>query len=245
MHGIRILQYGTGEAPRWLYFHLDETPGSIPIGMYCWLIEGSGGPILVDVGANESDTRARYGDRYNFADWEDPVDVVSRHVAPESVETIIITHVHWDHLSPSIESYPNARVILQRRDLEARTKPLHPSFRELCFAEYLDGLSERLGDRLVLVDGDTDVAPGVRTILVGGHTVGSQAVLVDTSEGTSCITGDLVPAYENLTDDLATSLHEDYLGCFSGMAKIRSEADLIIPGHDRHVLYEHPGRIVG
>ena len=244
-HRIHLLQYGTGVAPRWLYFHLDETPGGVPVGMYCWLIEGPSGWVLVDVGATEEDTRARYGDRYSFADWLDPVDLVAEQVSPEDVGTVVFTHAHWDHLSPCADRYPSARFVVQRREIEARVNPPHPTFRELCFADYIDGLGERFGSRLELIDGDCEIVPGIRTIVVGGHTLGSQAVLVETARGTACIAGDLVPSYENLETDHATALHEDLLACYAGMARIREHSDFVIPGHDRRVLERHPHRVVG
>ncbi len=245
MPRVRTLQYAIGEAPRWLYFHLDESPGTVPVGMFCWLVEGADQTILVDTGATKRDTQARYGGRYNFAGWRDPVEVVAQHVSPDEIETIVVTHAHWDHLSPCLERYPNARVLLQCSELEARLDPPHPSFRDLCFADYIDTLQARLGDRLVLVDGDAEVAPGVTVIHVGGHTLGSQAVLVETGKGKVCIAGDLVPAYENIENDLATSLHEDLLQCYEGMAKIRDFSHVVLPGHDRHVLRRHPEGYAG
>ena len=246
MQRIRIICYASGAAPRWLYFHLDESPGTVPVGMFCWLIEGPHGAILVDVGATREDTVARFGpDRYRFDDWEDPSELVAQHVDPAQVRTIVVTHVHWDHCSPCIERYPNATVVLQRRDLQARLDPPHRSFRELCFAEYLDGLQDRLGERLMLIDGDCEIVPGVRTLLVGGHTLGHQAVLVDTDVGRVAIASDLCPAYENLDHDIATCLHEDLMGCYRGMARIRRASDLVLPGHDAGQMRRHPGGGVG
>jgi len=244
MHRIRIIRYAGGNAPRWLYFHLDETPGTVPVGMFCWLVEGPGGPILVDTGAREEETVARYGDRFRYPEWPDPVALVSRHVDPADVRWLVITHVHWDHCSHNVERYPNATVVMQRRDLEARLYPPHPSFRELCFADYLDVIQKRLGERLWLIDGDAQIVPGVSTLAVGGHTLGHQAVLVDTAAGRVAIASDLVPAYENIERDVATCLHEDLLQCYRGMERIRRHSDLVLPGHDARQMERHPGGIV-
>ena len=221
-------------------------PGTFPVAMCCWLIDGPDGPTLVDMGATEADTAARFGpERYRFDEWKDPVAEVARHVAPEEITRIVCTHIHWDHLSPCLDSYPNATLTLQRADLEARLSPPHPSFRDLCFDEYLDGLAERLGPRLKLVEGDVEVAPGVRTLFTGGHTVGHQAVLIETESGTVCLTGDLVPVFDTLELDQATCLHEDLLQCYAaGMERIRAAADIVIPGHDGRLLEKYPAGIV-
>lgn len=246
MHRIRIIRYATGHSPRWLYFHLDDTPGTVPTGMFCWLIEGPAGPILVDTGATKEQTTGHFGaKRYQFEDWQDPVGLVAEHVDPKDVAKIIITHTHWDHCSSCLDGYPNADVYLQRRDLDARLHPPHPSFRDLCFTDVIDGLEHRLGKRLHLVDGDVEIADGVRTLFVGGHTLGLQAVIVDTGVGRVAIASDLVPSYDNLNLDRATSLHEDLLQCYRGMDRLRRSAELFLPGHDARQMERHPMGVVG
>ena len=246
MNRIRIIRYATGHSPRWLYFHLDETPGTVPVGMFCWLIEGPSGPILVDTGATKEEAAARFGpNRYCFEGWQDPVELVAEHVDPAHVRKVIITHVHWDHCSSCLDRYPNAEVFLQRRDLEARLYPPHPSFRDLCFTDVVDGLEDRLGERLHLIDGDVEIAEGVRTLRVGGHTLGLQAVIVDTVIGPVALASDLCPSYDNINLDRATCIHEDLLGCFRGMERIRRYAECILPGHDARQIERHPMGVVG
>ena len=46
--------------------------------------------------------------------------------------------------------------------------------------------------RLQVVDGDQDIAPGVRVRVTGGHTAGHQAVYVQDQEQTVVFTGDFL-----------------------------------------------------
>jgi hypothetical protein len=56
------------------------------------------------------------------------------------------------------------------------------------------------GARFELVDGDAEVADGVRVVATPGHTVGHQSVLVDTPDGEAVMIGDAAytrDIYEN------------------------------------------------
>jgi len=53
-------------------------------------------------------------------------------------------------------------------------------------------------DLLWLVDGDEEIAPGVRVHLTGGHSAGHQVVTVTSPAGTAFYTGDLVPTRHHL-----------------------------------------------
>jgi glyoxylase-like metal-dependent hydrolase (beta-lactamase superfamily II) len=53
-------------------------------------------------------------------------------------------------------------------------------------------------DRLELVDRDVRITDGVTVHLLGGHSPGTQVVLLDTADGRVCIPGDLVPFYQNI-----------------------------------------------
>ena len=56
-------------------------------------------------------------------------------------------------------------------------------------------------DRLVVLDGDAEVLPGINVMLLGGHTMGSQAVMVQTDADPLVLTSDVALTPRNLRDD--------------------------------------------
>jgi len=56
-------------------------------------------------------------------------------------------------------------------------------------------------DRLVVLDGDAEVLPGINVLLLGGHTMGSQAVMVQTDADPLVLTSDVALTPRNLRDD--------------------------------------------
>jgi glyoxylase-like metal-dependent hydrolase (beta-lactamase superfamily II) len=98
-------------------------------------------------------------------------------------------------------------------------------------------------DRLEVIRGEVEVAPGVRTVPLPGHTPGLQGVLVDTAAGRHLIAGDSVPLYENLetgeSGPIPPGIHTDVATCFRSFDRMRAVADVILPSHDLEVL-KHP-----
>ena len=64
---------------------------------------------LVDCGFAKSDWLKRYA----FSNWEEPKDVLAKvGFAPEDVEVILITHMHFDHMG-NFQAFPNAKLYIQ------------------------------------------------------------------------------------------------------------------------------------
>ena len=105
-------------------------------------------------------------------------------LAPADVSTVVISHFDPDH-SGAGDEFPHAEHVVQRAQYEhARTSGLH---RYEWFRAHWD--DPRL--RYRLVDGDTELLPGLTLIECGGHVPGHQAVLVELPEtGRVLLAGD-------------------------------------------------------
>jgi glyoxylase-like metal-dependent hydrolase (beta-lactamase superfamily II) len=111
-----------------------------------------------------------------------PDELEAAGIAPGDVTAIVLTHLHTDHIGwamPGTTPFPQARVVVQRADVTA--------FGTL---RGNDLLADR--DRLDIIDGDTDLGPGVRAIATPGHTPGHQSVLVQAGDESILVTGDLL-----------------------------------------------------
>ncbi|OPY00718.1 MAG: N-acyl homoserine lactonase [Syntrophorhabdus sp. PtaB.Bin184] len=151
---------------------------------------------------------------------------------PEEIRLVVNTHLHVDHCGGN-GFLPNARFLAQKSELEYARNPL-PVHRPA----YDVDLSHM---DLELLEGDTEIAEGVRTITTPGHSPGSQAVLIDTDKGLYVIAGDTITHYLSMDvpegapfwpGPLYVGLKEYY----ESLDRLRALGGTILPGHDPLVL---------
>lgn len=174
---------------------------------YCFaLVRSARRCILVDTGFADDATYQRLTAKYGRTQWAAPTEVLRRAgVDADEVDTVILTHNHFDHAGCAGQ-FRNAHIYIQRREItsfraaralprrfEYLTRSCEPALPELLDRRAAAGLA-------TLADGELEVAPGV--VLwpaFGTHTAGSQVVSVTTARnGRWLLAGDNVYAYENL-----------------------------------------------
>jgi glyoxylase-like metal-dependent hydrolase (beta-lactamase superfamily II) len=170
---------------------------------YCFgLARSADRCVLVDTGFFDRAVHERLTAKYGDTRWSAPVDVLARAgVRPDEVDTILLTHNHFDHAG-CVGAFPAAHVWIQRREIEhylaAAARPARFEFlTRSCQADLPQQLAARPS---TLADGAAEVAPGLRVRpAYGTHTAGSQLVVVtNESDGTWVFAGDNVYSYENL-----------------------------------------------
>ena len=134
-----------------------------------FVVTHPGGALLVDTGVG--------GPQEVLNDWR----VVNRSVAdalagldmtPADIGLVINTHLHFDHCGQNAV-FSHAACYVQRAELD-RAQRESP---ELC------GWFDFMNARWELLDGDTEVLPGLSVITTPGHTVGHQCVVVESAGG--------------------------------------------------------------
>jgi N-acyl homoserine lactone hydrolase len=170
---------------------------------YCFgLVRSADRCILVDTGFADQAIHDRLTAKYGPTQWSSPVDVLARAgVRPEQVDTILLTHNHFDHAG-CVDAFPRAHVWIQQREIDAyvaaAARPARFEFlTRSCQADLPDQLAARPS---TLVEGAAEVAPGLGLRPAHGtHTAGSQVVTVtNPTDGTWVFAGDNVYSYENL-----------------------------------------------
>ena len=207
---------------------------------YCYvLLKGQGHVVMVDTGYNHREYGAVLGNRFGVENWHSPADVLPEcGVNPQDVDTIFITHAHFDHLG-NIDDFPNATFYIQERELSkwVWAMSLPNRMRWLMTAvdpsDILRAVDLAKQGRLVIIDGDRDnVLPGIDLrAAFDSHTYGCQWVHVrndgeQPSADSWVFAGDLVYVYDNM-DNAGDIVDVDWMYTPVGLA-VGSQANLLL-----------------
>jgi glyoxylase-like metal-dependent hydrolase (beta-lactamase superfamily II) len=209
-----------------------------PFNYYVWVIKAkSGETILVDTGCSPAEGAAR-----KVTEFVSSVDVLARMgVTADTVSKVVITHMHWDHVG-NIEAYlkafPKARFYVQQREFDFCVN--NPVVKRKPIAILFDPLASKVvgdlkgSERLVLVQGDYHLAPGVDLSLAPGHTLGLQVVRVNTAKGPAVVGSDCAHVFRGYREDNPSCFIMDMPAWIDSFDKVKAKAplDLIFPGHD-------------
>jgi glyoxylase-like metal-dependent hydrolase (beta-lactamase superfamily II) len=215
--------------------------------------------ILVDCGFKSGNSMT--GSR--FQNIEMPGTVLAKTgFRPEDVDTLVLTHLHFDHAG-NFDAFPNARIYVQRREYE-RWQEVLASIPDLSVgkqhwalssmdAEVMERFGEAVRDgRAVLLDGDTEIAPGVHCRLAADtHTFGSQWVEVETHSGPYVIAGDCVYWYANIERMWPPGYVQgnswNLVATYDKLKNLvgAEQLERIVPGHDMRVFTRHRNWLTG
>lgn len=154
------------------------------------LIRGLGRTILVDSGLGtqwtEKQTAMFAIDHSRF----DPIrSLAPLGVAPQDITDVILSHLHFDHVGGAL-IFQNAKYYVERSNLSHAHAPT-----EKDRASFLEEKIEPLlrSGRLVILDGNQEIVPGVSTYVTHGHTPGQNLVKVTDNKTTVLACGDTIP----------------------------------------------------
>ena len=220
------------EGPRDMsqYTYLTNFGQPVDTAHYVFYIEGSEPKIVVDAGvtAEMNLERGRTVEK-NVQSLEEGFNKLG--LKPGDISTVILTHLHWDHVGLASE-FPAAKFVVQKAELDFASNP-HP---------YSKSFEKKLfeGLEFEVVEGDTEIIEGVKVMLTPGHTPGGHSVAVRTPKGTAIIAG-LCTISENFYPPESVNarglpivppgIHIDVLQAYDSILKIKQTADIILPLH--------------
>ena len=117
-------------------------------------------------------------------------------MSPADISLVINTHLHFDHCGQNAV-FKHAPFYVQRAEL-ARARRESPDL-----SEWFDFM----GARFELLDGDTEILPGLSVIATPGHTAGHQSVAAAAGDGsTDLLIGDAAYTPREYTGPLGQKL---------------------------------------
>lgn len=203
--------------------------------MWATAIEGNGIKAIVDTGIHcRKWVQDAVGDLYQVSQEADE-DMVSALAqigwTPDDVNVVINTHLHYDHCGNNY-LFKNAKFYLQRAEWEW-SFDADVAYQRQFFAPFLYNWQAVPYMQWELLDGEKEIAPGLRLIPLPGHTPGCHGVFVDTDEGVLCVAGDACNMVENVVDNIPPNIMWNFECAYKSLEVIRSRANRIMPGHDK------------
>jgi glyoxylase-like metal-dependent hydrolase (beta-lactamase superfamily II) len=181
---------GTWDDVRARYPDTVGSSGVWRLHVHCYALRSAGRTVLVDTGIGPVTAPA-------FA-WAKqpgrlPVELAEAGVEAAEVDTVIVTHVHDDHLGWTAFDggrtlhFPNARYVIHRNDWEWMAESEDPEDVEI-FAELMKPIAD-LG-ALQLTEDRLEISRELTVVPAPGHTPGHQIVLVDSGDERAIVAGD-------------------------------------------------------
>ncbi|KER69993.1 metallo-beta-lactamase [Burkholderia cepacia] len=214
---------------------------SMPLDYFVWAVVGQSRTYLIDTGFDAEVASQR--NRTITHAVEAGLHKVG--IAPQAVEDVIVTHMHYDHAG-NADLFPNARYHIQDREMEFCTGRCmcHGVLNHAFNAEDVKSMVGRVfSDRVTFHDGESDLAPGLSLHLVGGHTSGLQIVRVHTARGWVVLASDAAHLYANIERDRPfPGIYNlaDMLEAYRTAYRLAGSPAHVIPGHDPAVLTRYP-----
>ena len=192
--------------------------------MHAVLVASEGNLVLLDAGFGPELPEALAG-RYELRREKSLMDNLKQagHSA-EDVTHVVLSHLDADHVGWALRppSFPDAIVYVQREALEeAREMPEGDGRREAVPAVER-GVEEGWCE---LLDGDSEVVPGIKVEVRSGHSAGHQIVWIGSGDNAALYTADLAPAKIWLDPDLISGTDTDPEAARRNRIEILTEAE--------------------
>jgi glyoxylase-like metal-dependent hydrolase (beta-lactamase superfamily II) len=255
-YAIQAVKYCEQTVPGAQMFHMARWDEWLTADFFFFILRRADGAVmLVDTGVRDVDeiqplVVAGVGERGRFrmdmATQNVPLLLQCHGVDPARVTHVFLTHLHYDHCS-NVRLFPNAHFVVSRTGWHYALDPPHPAMApDVVFPrDVLAYLASEAHDRLLLVDDEApEIVPGIGAFYIGGHTLCSQAITVQTARGRAVFPGDTVFYYANLEQNHPVGLAVDIAQCYRALERVRAVADILVPPHDPQLLARYPDGVI-
>jgi glyoxylase-like metal-dependent hydrolase (beta-lactamase superfamily II) len=239
-----------GQVPKvaWENNVVTDRKNRITLGLNCLLLQVGGRNVLVDtgVGSKEND-----GDKENLGLVPSRLlkGLKSAGLTPKDINAVILSHLHFDHsggctrldrAGNTVPTFPKATYYVQRECWEEARYP-----NERCSTSHRSEnfLPVEEKGQIELLDGDTEIFPGLNVMVTDGHARGHQMVMFNHGGERIVYLGDLVPTPHHLNLPVISAFDFSPEGTLAQKKVLLSEAEkqgwllVFSHGHDTKAGY--------
>lgn len=237
---VELLNVGWISSSAALWRQGEEPERRIRFPVPAYVIETDSQRILVDTGLHPdavADPAAFYGrPEAGMFELEQEREVAEL-LDLETVTTVVLTHLHFDHAGALTRLPPSIPIVVQRREWEAGRDERSMRRNFLYPRDYAVE-----SERVVLVDGDHDLLGdgSIELLLTPGHTPGHQSVRV----GETIVLGADVAHFQSTFEDRRfPSFADDFDAqgrSADRLVDMRGRGFRVLPGHDPELLRPGP-----
>ena len=215
-------------------FYGERSAERVAIPVACYVIRTADAVILFDTGISpravpgllRQDPLCRFGDEDLLVHRLDSIGL-----EPKDIDLVVLSHLHFDHAGGAALFDTSELVVQQDEYAYAH----HPA---AFFAPFYYRKNFDLPDaRWRLLDGDTQLAPGVTVLRTDGHTPGHQSLLVELPQsGPVILAGDACYWQEHIDGERPPGVVWNPTQAMHAIKRLKTLARVtggrIFPSHD-------------
>lgn len=210
--------------------------GEVRFPVYSVLIEHAQGRFLIDTGYDIDHVN-------KVLPFEKPLQTKEQTIpgalkllglTPDDIDVVFNSHFHFDHVGGN-KFFPNAKKMCHKAEIEqaARPQPFEVlGYSDLTFsaeAAAARGMADQLTEgqtdantRFEVVEGDVDLAPGVKLLYTPGHAIGHYSLFVDLKDnGPTIFTLDAAYTRKNYDNMINAGFHIDPIAGVESMRRLK------------------------
>lgn len=222
----------------WLRPDFVTPEGVLKFSIHALVIDTGSRRIIVDTCVGNEKPRDVFPD-WHMLQTAFLEDLTAAGYPPDSIDTVLCTHLHLDHVGWNtmlrdnewVPTFRNARYLIERSEYayvseEAESEGVEPWLRDMNRAVMADSIRPVVDADLVdLVGHDHRICDEVRLIPTPGHTIGHVSVQIESAGESALITGDFIhhpcqlvhPEWSVTTDFDPVASHKTRLAAFADL----------------------------
>ena len=210
--------------------------GEVRFPCYSVLIEHDEGKFIFDTGFDKIhvDKVLPFEKPIQSEEQTIPGQLKKIGVDPNEITHVVNSHYHFDHCGGN-RFLSGAITLCHKKELDASRKP--QPFEKLGYSDLaFDRADDMYTPKYELIEGDTEIAKGVRLFETPGHTAGHYSLMVELAGRRPMLfTADAIYAAKSLELRAIASFHVDPVASYQSMERLERLAE----EHDAELFFSH------